>query len=499
MKKVLIFLFTFTILFTFTSCEKWLDVNKDPDYPTEATVDLVLPAAQASIAVTMSGNGYFNLGGFLAQYWDQNPTANQYNLQSTYDFQTDDYNFVWTEFYAGALNDLEYVRKETEATEDWANYLVATSLRAYVYQYLVDFHDMAPFTDALQGTDVVNPTFDSGSDIYEAILDEIDAALAKPLTASSVVTSDLFLEGSINDWVAFARTLKLKILLRMAYTDDPHTSEITALLNDGIFISKNVGIRSDYYAKEQNKTNPWYDTNVSRLSGDGAFSINHVASENFVRYLTLKGDPRIDKFFFLPAAGGAHNGNYFGSSKMAAERKANTQAAFSTINIQYNHPSYIMLVSEADLLIAEAYARANDFVNAKLFYNAAVSASFDLTGVEESAANFTGEGDSYEFTAATTEAAIEQIIYQKWVCLAHYNNIEAWVEQTRTGYPRISAVYAKDLSYVPGEWTSPVTNALGNGFFPKRMYYPEVEVSSNPNTPTQIANMAAVGVWWDQN
>lgn len=500
MKKVLIFLNTFVILFAFSSCEEWLDVNKDPDNPTTATVELVLPAAQASVAVTMSGNNLFNLGGFLAQYWDQNPTANQYNLQSTYSFQTDDYNTVWDELYAGALNDIEFVRKSALADEDWGNYLVATTLRAYVFQYLVDLHDKIPFTEALQGTDKVTPIFDDGEFVYEAILDELDEALAKPLTSATISSSDLFLESNLNDWIAFARTLKLKILLRMAYTSDPHTAEITTLLNDGIFLTKNVGIRGTYYANEQNKRNPWFETNTSRLSGDGPFSINHVACENFMTYLLLKGDPRVSALFFPAASDGNHNGNYFGSSKIATERKANTQAAFSTINIPFNHPSFIMLASESFLLQAEAQARAGNYTDAKLLYNAGVASSFDLAGVSANPADFTGTGDPYEFTATDLDQAIEQIMMQKWVCLAHYNNIEAWIEQTRTGIPKISPVlYADEDGYVPGDWTSPVDNRLGNGRFPKRMYWPETEVSSNPNTPTQIADMAAVGVWWDQN
>jgi len=499
MKKIFILINTFIILFAFTSCEEWLDVNTDPDNPTEATVELVLPAAEASVAVTMTGNGLFNLGGFFAQYWDQNPTANQYNDQSQYALESDDYNAVWEEFYAGALNDLEFVRTESEAAEDWGNYLVVTTLRAYVFQYLVDLHDKVPYTDALQGTAVVNPTFDDGDVVYEGILDEIDAALAKPLTNASIVSSDLFLDASLNKWIAFARTLKLKILLRMAYTSDPHTSEIQALLTDGIFLSDNVGIRSSDYVNEQNKRNPWFDTNTSRLSGDGPFSINHVGSENFITYLQSKNDPRIDAFFFTPVSGGGHNGNYFGSSKDAGTRKSNTQDDFSTVNIPFNQPSYIMLLSESYLLQAEAYARTGDLVTAKSMYNAAVAASFELTGVSANPATWTNAGGFYEFTATTTEEAIEQIIYQKWVCLAHYNNIEAWIEQNRTGYPRISSVLADDASYVPGEWTSPIINALGDGNFPKRMYWPETEVSSNPNTPTQINNLYSAGVWWDQN
>lgn len=457
---------------------------------------LVLPAAQASITTTISGD-MFNLGGFLSQYWDQNPTANQYNGISTYDFPATIADNTWMELYAGALNDLQYIINETETKEDWGNYLVAITLRVYTYHMLVDLFDNIPYSEALKGTTYVNPKFDAGSDVYEGLIDELDAALSKNLTGKTIVSSDLFFEANINKWVAFAKTLKLKILLRMAYTSDPHTSEINQLLSEGIFLNVNAGV-TQYTPSQQNNRNPWYEVNVSRLSGDGQYSINHVGSYNFITYLQSKNDPRINSLFFPSQTSGTHEGNYFGSSKLASERRANTQDFFSTVRITGSHPSYIMTVSESLLLQAEAYARTGDFVTAKQRYNGAVAASFDLHGLLENPAVYTGVGGTYEFTATDLNTAIEQIMMQKWVCLAHYNNLEAWIEQSRTGFPEISAVYADDPTYVPGMWTSPVDNKLGVGRFPSRLFYPDNEITSNTNAPAQIVDMT-VNVWWDLN
>ncbi|MCB2196778.1 MAG: SusD/RagB family nutrient-binding outer membrane lipoprotein [Bacteroidetes bacterium] len=496
MKKILILINAFVLLLATTSCEDWLDVNTDPNNASEATVDLVLPAAQASITTVVSGD-LFNLGGFLAQYWDQNPTANQYNTISTYDFTTVIGDEYWRELYSGALNDLQYVIDQTEENEDWGNYLVAKSLRAYTFQLLVDLFDNVPYTEALEGTDFVNPTFDNGSDVYEAILDELDEALAKDLSKASVVTTDMFFGGNLNQWVAFAKTVKLKILLRMAYTDNPHTSELTSLLAEGGFLAQSAGLTA-YSAGAQNKRNPWYETNVSRLSGDGKYSINHVGCYNFITYLQTNGDPRLNSLFYPSENSGTHEGNYFGSSKIASERRFDLQEDFSTVRMFGDHPSYIILASESFLLQAEAYARTGDFTNAKIMYDAAVAASFETHGLSDNPASYTGAGGVYEFTATTEQDAIEQIGMQKWICLAHYNNIEAWIEQSRTGYPEISTVLANDPSYTPGEWTSPVDNLLGANRFPHRLYYPSTEVTSNSNTPTQITDMA-VKVWWDLN
>jgi len=498
MKKILIILNVFILLLATTSCEDWLDVNEDPNNAAEATLELVFPAAQASITTVMSGELY-NVGGFWSQLWDQNPTANQYNGLSTYNVTTGIGDNPWMEFYSGGLNDLQYVIEEAEANEDWGNYLAAVSMRAYMYQVLVDLFDQVPYTEALQGTEVLNPTFDEGSDVYEGILDELDEALGKDLAGASVVSSDLFFDGQINTWVAFARTVKLKMLLRMSETSDPHTTELTTLLNGGNFLTVPAGIASNKYdPKNQNKRNPWYETNVSRLSGDGQYSINHVGCYNFISYLQSKSDPRIDYLFYPSQNSGTHEGNWFGSSK--SNPRFESQDDFSTVKMAADHPSYIMLGSESLLLQAEAHARIGSDLTAvvKPLYDQAVAVSFEELGVEAGAASYTSAGGSMEFTATTLDEAIEQIIMQKWVCLAHFNPLESWFEQSRTGYPNISNVPADDAAYVLGEWTSPLDNLLGDGNFPHRFYFPDAEVTSNNNTPSQIPNVS-VKVWWDQN
>ena len=54
MKKFLI-LFAFVLL-AGSSCNEWLDVNTDPNNPTEVPADLVLPNAQMQIAGSVGGD-----------------------------------------------------------------------------------------------------------------------------------------------------------------------------------------------------------------------------------------------------------------------------------------------------------------------------------------------------------------------------------------------------------------------------------------------------------
>ena len=76
MKKILIYMFAG--MFLLTGCD--LDINENPNYPSseDITPDLMFPAAVNAIADCV-GDQMFNYAGYFAQYFDQAPTANQYN------------------------------------------------------------------------------------------------------------------------------------------------------------------------------------------------------------------------------------------------------------------------------------------------------------------------------------------------------------------------------------------------------------------------------------
>src|SRR5690606_12113431 len=120
----------------------------------------------------------FNLGGMWAQYYTQSPSAGQYDDIDQYNVDTEFADRLWIELYAGALNDLEYVKDESTADEDPATFLIATVLQAYTFQYLVDVFGDVPYLEALQGNDNITPAPTPGEEIYLDQLSKIDAAVA---------------------------------------------------------------------------------------------------------------------------------------------------------------------------------------------------------------------------------------------------------------------------------------------------------------------------------
>jgi len=91
MKNIFKVLFISVILIS-SGCNEFFDINESPNNPADVTIDLILPAAQTSVAVTFGGS-YHNLGGFWAQYYTQSPDAGQYENIGEYNVLPD---FNWS-------------------------------------------------------------------------------------------------------------------------------------------------------------------------------------------------------------------------------------------------------------------------------------------------------------------------------------------------------------------------------------------------------------------
>ena len=98
----------------------------------------------------------------------------------------------------------------------------------------------------------------------------------------------------------------------------------------------------------------------------------------------------------------------------------------------------IMSSWEVHFYIAEVYARAGDYGNAKQYYENGVKASLEQHGVTD----MTILNKYAAWKATDKESAIKQIGMQKWVANANYQHIESFLERNRIKYP---ALYMLDI------------------------------------------------------
>ena len=57
-------------------CRQFLDVNENPNLPQDASVELLLPSAEAAIGHVL-GAPIHIYGSMWSQYWTQNPYSSQ--------------------------------------------------------------------------------------------------------------------------------------------------------------------------------------------------------------------------------------------------------------------------------------------------------------------------------------------------------------------------------------------------------------------------------------
>jgi len=473
-------------LFVTSGCSK-LDINRSPNNPKveDATMEVLFPSGTMSTIGRVNGDLSI-VGGMWAQYWTQNSGSSQFRTVDSYNIGNTSafINGPYTELYSGALNDYRLTLELANKSQEWHYNLMATVLKAYTYQVLVDLFDKVPYTEALQSTVYVQPKFDDGYTIYKALIAEIDAALAKDYKTGSLTVAqsktDLLFFGDMGSWEKFANTLKLKMYLRMINAKPAEAEAgIRALYSaNAKFLDLSAG--ANVFVDIPNKSNPFYEYNFRRLNTPD----NLKASVTLVSWLNKNNDPRA-KAYYGDNIVAINQGDYVTVTNGASNPIVNA-----------TDPAWLISEAESYFMQAEALERYFGGTGAKAMYDKGVTAAFTQVGLTPGA--LIGTGGSYAYpSSASLEGKVEAIIVQKWASLFGPHGLEAFFEQNRTGYPQISPVYSKDPTYATlyaGRIVYSVNGVTGTGNFPRRFVFPDNEKSRNSNTPTEVP--LTTKVWW---
>jgi hypothetical protein len=494
----------FSILFiviTTAGCKKILDINRSPNVPgvEQANAKLVFPSAVMATAAQVGGE-YAILGSIWGQYATQSAFANQYRTWEQYNLNGLDFEDSYEGLFVRALPNFQLIINQAREQKNWNFFLMATVMKAYTTQVLVDLYGDIPFTEALQGSANLNPKFDDGYSIYKSLIDSLDAALAKDFTASTNIpggSADIVFPGAgtglaadadwiasnnINKWIQFANTLELKMFLRMVNKKPTEAQAgIQKLYNSGAqFLTVDAGVGG--FIAEPGQDNPMYEQNIQGQNT----STNLRATYTLASFLKVKADPRISYFYGSTTPTAMHQGDYL-----------NIDPAYGTVpTLAERATDPVIFISAAESYFMQAEARLRYFsgTGAKALYDQGVLAAFASMG--QNGASFIAPGGVYEYpSGGTFEQQLEAIIVQKWISFGygvHY--LEGYFERNRTGYPKTSPVYSTDPSYVPGQFVVSKNSVLGAGLFAKRLPYPNEERTGNPNTPASVP--LSTPVWW---
>lgn len=485
-----------------TSCSDYLDVNDNPNYPTSAGLAQLLPSVCATTYGQYGMNGVL-IGNMWMQYTTQGNTTNQYNTTVNYSVTTSSYNYIWRNAYANTLPDIEIMLTQAEEQEAWNYWVIGMILKAYNYHMLTDIYEDIPYTEALDTETTKYPNYDSSkSVVYPALIGMLDAAIEKHSAAKAssnptITVQDYYFNGKVDNWVAFAKSLKLKIYMR---DFESNKSAIQSLLSAGGLLEGDCKI--DCFEDATNKGNPLYEYNIRQLNT----TENMRACHTMVEYLLANNDPRIQNLYELTteAQQRVNEGEILTDAEMYEGLPCGTKPETSTISLAqssrykqaFNDPVYLMNASEAELLIAEAYARLGNMDLANEYYKKGVVAGFDRWSTTEGLGeSFVAAGGVYEMDATSVEGALKSILTQKWVSYAGANSLDAVFDRNRTGIPAIDAKNTVRVSDVYGERTLtdgyelgtlvvPGSSVLAAGEFPRRIPLPLYSIQYNPNAPT---------------
>ncbi|MDF3077284.1 MAG: hypothetical protein K0S09_1173 [Sphingobacteriaceae bacterium] len=475
------------MLFSMTACEKALDINDNPNYVADAAPSLLLPSGTMFSASRIGGE-YQLLGGIWAQHYAQNNNSSQYRTIDSYNLTNSAFNTAWSSMWAGGLKDLKSVMEKTKVSGQWSYYVAAEVTSAFDFHILNDLYGAIPITEGLDLDNFANPKFVDSKEVNAIIINMLNDAIAKKADATaseSMGNSDIIFKGDINNWIKFAKSLKLKILMRDFAANQ---AAIQALLTENDLLT--VDAKVDIFTDVEHKSNPLYEQDQRKLNTNS----NLRASNTLLKYLLAKNDPRISSFFYptdqsttnpaLPKYVGLEQGDY------TANGISNAQT--SRAKLDATDPVYFMSAAEVAFLKAEAYARLNNAAQAKTNYDTGVTLAFQRWG--QNAAPFIAAGGAYAFVAGTVEKMVEQIITQKWVASTRTQAWDAFFDQNRTGYPAVSPVATTSATYVPGQYTISVNTVLPAGELPRRLLFPKNSSDYNTNTPKVVPESQKM--WW---
>lgn len=498
--KILIILL---VLVSFSRCGDFMDINHDPDAVTDVPMDLVLPAALSSPLYVLGGDGQI-IGAYWAQHWTQATNSPQFQGYDSWQITNATFDGRgYGALYFNALNDLKFIKDKAEEQGKWSYYLVATVTEAYVFQILVDLYDMVPFEDALQGTEGnITPAFQSGQEIYDGLIQRIDYALEQTEGVSSVpelASSDIVFGGNINQWRAFANTLKLRLYLRQSFKNDVST-EVSNLLSSETFLSQDADIQ--IFINQPDKRNPVYAS--AEVQHKGNISMSRTAMAVMIRNFDETNDdfdPRVDYLAFKPSAvpefhRALYQGDFYNIDY------AENISELSRPLLNFDDPLYYMSAAESYFLQAEADLRFNGGANATALYNSGITASFARLGLSATdAETYYTKSDVDLDDVSSVEDKLKRIWQQKWLAMINIQGIEAFIETNRTDYPEHYMIHPNNDDFVPtdaeGKLTIAVNNVTGDRF-PKRFLCPQSELNANPNVPEELRNKEVTDpVWWD--
>jgi len=484
------------VLLTVTSCEKYLDVNTNPNAPTSAPIQQVLTNVTVNVGFTGGSDMHRFTSLIVQQFAGQNAPGTQSREYARYLIQPTDVSGLYGRMFAIQLQDIEYILKNSEGSPHYSG--VSKILKAYIYSQAVDIWGDLPYSEAFQAPLINQPKIDKAEDIYKAIITLTNEGITELKATTSALTpaiNETIFKGDRVKWEKFANTMKLRLFLRYSAKDAAFAkSQMDALIaSNGPFMGAIADNFQMDFVDATASQNPLHQFENTR-------SDQFFPNKFFVDLLNSTADPRRPSYFTeFPFASGTYkgatplDGQSFAFSRMNTFLRGTLKTALvpdaqgrvpanPSNNTAYTGaaPIRMLTFAEYNFIRAEHALRYGaGALAAQPFFQAGIRASMTMANVSGTNQDTYINSAKGLLNGLTLEANVSKIITEKYI--ANYGvALEPWNDWRRTGYPILTPVDASIAAATA---------------IPRSLFYPESEVAANLNfkqRPTLLGR-----IFWD--
>jgi Starch-binding associating with outer membrane len=489
--KLILFIALLTTTALTISCTKsYLDINDNPNSVTDANVtpELIFPAGATGVA-TRGGSRNFDVINNWVGYTSAPGDFAIQQDETSYNFDRTGYEALWQNHY-NVLFDLEQTKTKALAKSDQVLAGAAMILSVKLWQELVDLYGDIPYTEAFHPETTLRPKFDKAELVYKLLNERLDQAISymggtQKLTFPSTVSSVLFggVAGSAsnqNNWIKFANTLKLRLLIHASTTPGtgtvpgitPATEYAKIVAQGGILTAgQTVSVNPGFLNAAGKQSYFWASYGFAPSGSDANTSIR--ANKYIVN--RLAGDPRLNRIFANPSAGGGVTGTTYGQAAPANPDGKHSSKFGAGLLGSPSQNAWILTSVESLFLKAEGVANGLIPGTPSTAYDAAITESFAFYGATGAAAYISANPYS-----GIANGSPSSLIYQKYLALVGLDAVETYTDLRRFSSGATYPIPSGFISVNPGK----LANKL-----PNRFLYPQEEYTLNgSNVPTGIDN-----------
>ncbi len=414
----------------------------------------------------------------------------------------------WTENYVDALNNAQVIIRAAESDPALKNMAAAAIIwKVFLTQRITDLWGDIPYSKAFQGNPELEftPEYDTQKEIYYSFLLELEQAVSSFDETNEFFTteSDLIYGGSVENWIRFGNSLRLRIATRINKVDPQLSASVINDLQDELLIESNDQIASFQFNSVFNK--PLYEAGFIQYE-QGEQYIN--PSKYLVDLLIETDDPRkpiivnkttlSNQFPFLDNYKGVpnllpYNNDIWEQYNLDALLTGNPQGQYGDVSrigdwyLNNERPYPLITYSEVCFLKAEAALNGIWEGNATDFYMEGILSHMEYINLYASEDQTIPDLLITNYLNIDGTITLEDIISQKYILFAYENVYEAYAEYRRTGFPVLTDYFGQ---------------AIDADIFPNRLKYPYSEFNLNRENyqnavVRQGPDNSQTHLWWD--